>query len=144
MDRSRRETAVALATLRINESTFLILPILSARPPTARIVAGNKSTRLPSSATCVQSASPELTTFVLIFVHIQTNDLSFARFAVKRSRVSMIASATKAFTRVRRSSFVEELCKLVQIGVVGADLLVQTLWADTLDLKPDESASNPC
>ena len=129
---------------QINETTFLILPILSARRPTARIAAGNKSTRLHSSATCVQSVSLELTTFVLIFAHIQTNDLSFAQCVVKRSRVSTIASATKVFTRVRRNSFVEATCKLVQAGVAGADLLVQMLWVDTLDRKPDESASNPC
>lgn len=136
--------AVVLVTLRTNETTFLILPILSARPPTVRIVAGNKSIRLPSSVTCVPSVSLELTTFALIFARIQTNDPSFAQFVVKRSRVSMIVSATKAFTLARRSSFAEETCRLVQVGVVGADLLVQTLWADTSDRKQDESASSLC
>jgi hypothetical protein len=62
----------------------------------------------------------------------------------KRLHVSTIASATKVFTRAKRSSFVEETCRLVQAGVVGVGSLVQTLWADTSDRKPDESASNPC
>ena len=122
----------------------LILPILSARPPTARTAAGNKSTQLPFSATCVQNALPELTTFGLIFVHTQMNDPSFARSVAKRSRASTIASATRVFTRARRSSFVEATCRLVQAGVVGVDSLVQTRWADTSDRKLDESASNLC
>lgn len=130
--------------LRTNVTTFLILPILSARPPMERIVAGNRNIRLPSSATCAQSVSLELTTSVLIFAHIQTNDLSFARFVVKRSRVSTIASATKVFTPARRSSFAGETCRLVQVGVVGVDSLVQMLWVATLDRKPGESASNLC
>lgn len=122
----------------------MILPILSARPPMVRIVEGNKSIRLPSSVTYVPSVSLEHTTFALIYAHIQTNDLSFARFAVKHSHASTIVSATKAFTRARRSSFVGVTCRLVQAGVVGADLLEQTPWADTSDRKQDESASNLC
>jgi len=125
-------------------TTFLISPILSALPPMARIAAGNRSIRLHSSATCVRSVSLELTTFVPIFAHIQTNDLSFARSVVKHLRVSTIVSVTKVFIRVKRSSSAEATYKLVQAGVVGVDSLVQTLWAATLDRKPDESASNPC
>lgn len=130
--------------LRINEITFLILPILSGHHRMARIAAGNRNIRLPSSATCVRSVSLEHTTFALISAHIQTNDLSFARSVVKHSRVSTIVSATKVCTRVRRSSFAEETCRLVLAGVAGVDLLVQTLWADTSDRKPGECASNLC
>ena len=142
--RNRHGTAVARATLRINETTFLILPILSAHHRMAQIAAGSRSTRQPSSATYVQSVSLERTTFALIFAHIQTNDLSFARFVVRRSRASTIASATKVCIRARRSSFAEETCRLVQVGVAGVGSLVRTLWVDTLDLKLDESASNLC
>ena len=55
------------------------------------------------------------------------NDLSFARFVVKRSRVSTIASATKVFTRARRSSSVEVTCRAAPVGDVDADSLVQML-----------------
>ena len=144
MDRNHHETAEARAMPRNNETTFWILPTLSARHQMVRIVAGNKSIRLPSSATSVRSVSQEHTIFVLTFAHIQTNDLSFAQSAVKPLHASTIASATRVFIPARRSSYAKVPYKVVQAGVAGADLLVRMLWAATSGQKPDEFASNLC
>ena len=94
-DRSHPATVAARVMLRINEITSLTSLTLSERHPTAQKVAGNRNTRLPSSALSVPSDSQEHTTYALISEHTRMSDRSFARSAAKRSLVNKIANDTK-------------------------------------------------
>jgi hypothetical protein len=144
MVHNRHGMAVVRAMPRTNETTSSILPTLSAHPRMARIVAGNKSIRLHSSATSVRSVSLGHTIFVLIFAHIQTSGLSFVRYAVRPLHANTIASVTKVFIRARRNSCVKDHYRAAPAGAAGADSLVPMPWAATSGQKLDEYASNLC
>jgi hypothetical protein len=136
-------TVAALVMLRISETTFSTLPILSERHPMVRKAAGNKNTRLPSSVLSARNDSLEHTTCALTSEHTRMSDRSFARCAAKHSLANTTASVTKVCTLARRSSCVAALSRVVRTGAVVADSPAQMPWAATSDQRLVGSASSP-
>jgi hypothetical protein len=85
-------------------TTFSISRIPAApRPLTAQTLSAHKSTLQRFSVHCVRNVSRAPTISGRICAPTQTNAHLYAVFAAKRSLVSMTASATKDYTRERRS-----------------------------------------
>jgi hypothetical protein len=85
-------------------TTFSILQIPAGpRPLTAQTLNAHKSTLQRFSVHCVRNVSRGPTTSGRICAPTQTNAHLYAVFAAKRSLVSMTVSATKDYTRERRS-----------------------------------------
>jgi hypothetical protein len=105
------------------------LPLLTAMQSVCR------STQQHFNAHFVRKGSLVHIIYDLISEHIQTSVLSCAPSVVKLLLVNMIGNGTKASIRERRNSFAKESLSKAGNGVVGVDLPVQMLWADTSDLK---------
>ena len=133
----------ARAMLRISETTFWTLLILSERHPIVRRAVGSRNTQQPSSVLSVLSDLPERTTYALISARTRMSGRSFARSAAKRSRANTTANVTKVFTPAKRSSCVVALFRVPRTGAVVADLPAQMPWVDTSGRKLVAFASNP-
>jgi len=133
----------ALVMLRISETTFSTLPILSERHPMVRKAGGNKNTRLPSSVLSARNGSLEHTTCALTSEHTRMSARSFARCAAKHSLANTTASVTKVCTLARRSSCVAALSRVVRTGAVVADSPAQTPWVAISGRRLVVFASSP-
>jgi hypothetical protein len=120
------------------EITFSTLNPRKPRPHVGRFVYSR------SLVAYAPNASQELPPYESTSALILMRDRLCVLCARKLSSDNTICHGTKTYIRQRKAkgSFAAGICRLVYLGAVAADLLVQMLWADTSDQTLGKSVSN--